>query len=72
MDINKMEEIEKLISKEFDSRMEASVFSYILDMGMKNLSEITDGEINKLEGDGFMTAAFVQALVRTAVKICKE
>lgn len=67
----KNEEIRNLIAREFDARMEASVFSYILDKGIDGLSEITESEISKLEGNGFMTANFAQSLVRTAVKICK-
>lgn len=67
---NKNDEIRNLIAREFDTRMEAAVFSYILDKGISNLSEITDDEINELEENGLMTANFVQALVRTAVKIC--
>lgn len=67
----KNEEIRNLIAREFDARMEASVFSYILDKGIDGLSEITESEISKFEGNGFMTANFAQSLVRTAVKICK-
>lgn len=68
---NKNKEISNLIAWEYDSRMEASVFSYILDNGIRQLSEVTEEEISNLEGNGLMTANFVQALVRTAVKICK-
>jgi hypothetical protein len=69
---NKNEEISMLIANEFDTRMEAAIFSYILDKGMENLKEITEKEISELEENGLMTASFVQALVRTAVKICKD
>lgn len=67
----KNQEIRSLIAREFDSRMEASIFTYLLDKGMEGLKEITEEEITALEGNGLMTANFVQALVRTAVKICK-
>lgn len=67
----KNQEISNLIAKDFDSRMEASVFSYILDNGMERLKEVTEEEIISIEGNGLMTASFVQALVRTSVKICK-
>lgn len=68
---NKNKEISTLIAREYDSRLEASVFSYILDNGIRQLSEVTEEEISNLKGNGIMTANFVQALVRTAVKICK-
>lgn len=68
----KNNEIAQLISKEFDTRMEASIFSYIIDKGMGNLTEVTDDEIAQIEGNAFMTDRFLQALVRAAVKICKE
>lgn len=72
MDKNKMKEIKNLVENEFDSRMEMGLFSYILDKGIEYLSKVTDEEIREFKGDGFMTEDFVQALVRTAVKICKE
>lgn len=68
---NKNEEISRLIENEFDSRMEAAVISYILDEGIKNLQNETEESISKIDGEKFMTAEFLQALVRTAVKICK-
>lgn len=68
---NKNEEISRLIENEFDSRMEAAVISYILDEGIKDLKNGTEESISKIEGNGFMSAEFLQALVRTAIKICK-
>ena len=56
--------IGKIIEKEFDSRMENAVISYIMDKGMSNVKEITDEQIEKLEGNGLMTQDFVQSLVR--------
>ena len=44
---------------------------YLLDKGFDFTSSITEGDIAKLEGNGFMTQAFVQDLVRTAVEITK-
>jgi len=70
--MTKSEEIRKLVASEFDARMEASVFCYILDKGMENLKEATEKEINEVEGNVLMTTEFTQSLVRTAVKICKE
>lgn len=60
--------IGKIIEEEFDSRMGNAVVSYIMDKGMSNVKEITDEQIDKLEGNGF----FVQSLVRCARRICKE
>lgn len=64
-------EISSLIAKEFDTRMETSVFSFILDNGIESLKEMTEDEISKIEGNNFMTSRFAQSLVRTSVKICK-
>lgn len=64
--------IGKIIEKEFDSRMENAVISYIMDKGMSNVKEITDEQIEKLEGNGLMTQDFVQSLVRCARRICQE
>lgn len=63
--------IGSIVEKEFDTRMEASVFLYILEKGIDNLSQVSEDEISKVKGDGFMTANFMQSLIRTAVKICK-
>lgn len=70
--MKKNNEISNLIAREFDGRMEAAVFSHILDKGMENLAKITEQEIEKIEGNGIMSKDFLQALVRTAVKICKN
>lgn len=72
MNNEKMKEIENLINREFDSRMEAAVFSNILDKGMCYLSNVTEEEINSIDGNGLMTAKFTQALVKVSVLICKK
>lgn len=64
--------IGKIIEEEFDSRMGNAVVSYIMDKGMSNVKEITDEQIEKLEGNGLMTQDFVQSLVRCARRICNE
>lgn len=64
--------IGKIIEEEFDSRMGNAVVFYIMDKGIENAKEITDEQISKLEGDGFMTQNFVQSLVRCARRICNE
>lgn len=64
--------IEKIIKEEFDLRMGNVVFSYIMDKGIKFIKQITDEQISKIEGNGLMTADFVQSLVRCARRICNE
>lgn len=64
--------IGKIIEEEFDSRMGNAVISYIMDEGMSNVKEVTDEQIEKLEGNGLMTQDFVQSLVRCARRICNE
>lgn len=69
---NAGEKVREIIKKEFDSRMEMAVVTYILDNGWDNLKEITEEETLKVEGNGLMTQEFCQCLVRAAVRICKE
>ena len=64
--------IGQIVNKEFDSRMELAVFTYILSIGIDNLKNVTEDEIKKIEGSRFMTTDFSQALVRCAVEICKK
>lgn len=64
--------IGKIIEKEFDSRLGNAVISYIMDKGMENVKQITDKQIENLEGNGLMTQDFVQSLVRCARRICNE
>lgn len=64
--------VKEIIENEFDSRVAMMVVSYILDKGWSYTSSITEEEILTLEGNGLMTAEFIQALVRTSAKICKE
>ena len=64
--------IGKIIEEEFDSRMGNVVISYIMDEGIENVKEITDEQIEKLEGSGLMTQNVVQSLVRCARRICIE
>lgn len=64
--------IGRIIEEEFDSRMGNVVISYIMDEGIENVKEITDEQIEKLEGNGLMTQNVVQSLVRCARRICIE
>lgn len=64
--------IGKIIDEEFDSRAGNMVFAYLMDKGIENIKEITDEQIEKMEGNGLMTQRFVQSLVRCARRICNE
>lgn len=64
--------IGKIIDEEFDSRVGNMVFTYLMDKGIENIKEITDEQIEKMEGNGLMTQQFVQSLVRCARRICNE
>lgn len=64
--------IGKIINEEFDSRAGNMVFAYLMDKGIENIKEITDEQIEKMEGNGLMTQRFVQSLVRCARQICNE
>lgn len=64
--------VKEIINKDFDSRVAMMVVNYIIDNGWENVRQITEEEIEKIEGNSFMTAEFLQALVRTSARICKE
>lgn len=64
--------IGKIIDEEFDFRVGNMVFTYLMDKGIENIKEITDEQIEKMEGNGLMTQQFVQSLVRCARRICNE
>lgn len=65
--------IGKIIAQEFDSRMEAAIFSYILENGFNQLKEVTEKEIKDIKSDcSLMTDDFCRAIVKAAVRICKE
>lgn len=68
----KLQKIEKIISDNFDSRMEVAVLTYIIEKGTEVLKEITEEEILQIKGNALMTDRFCQELVRTAVIIVKE
>lgn len=64
--------IGKIINEEFDARMGNAVFSYIMDKGIEFIKQLTEKDIATLEGNGLMTADFVQSLVSCAKRICDE
>ena len=43
--------------------------TYLCDIGYRNVVDITDKEIDELEGNGLMTKSFVQTLVKLAREI---
>ena len=67
-----MNRIEQIIKNEFDSRMELAVITYLLEVGTRQLKNVTEDDILKVKGNAIMTDEFSQALVRAAVKIAKE
>lgn len=66
------QKVRDIIRKECDSRMEMAVVTHILGTGWDKLAKATEDGINNIEGNGLMTKEFSQALVRAAVRICKE
>lgn len=59
--------IGRIIEEEFDSRLEASVFNYIISYGIDNVMELKDEEIKEMEDNGVC-----RALMKCAVRICQE
>jgi hypothetical protein len=66
------EKVRQIIAEEFDGRLEMAVVTYILDTGFERLKEMKEKDILQFKGNALMTDEFVQALVRAAVRICKE
>lgn len=64
--------VREIIRKHFDERMSMAVATYIIDKGWEYVRQITEEEIKEISGNAFMTDVFVQSLVRTAVRICRE
>lgn len=48
------------------------IISYILDKGQSMILQITDEQIEGLEGNGLMTKEFVQSLVRAAREVVRN
>ena len=48
------------------------IISYILDKGESIIRDITDEDIEALEGNGLMTTDFVKGIVRTARAVVTE
>lgn len=48
------------------------VISYILEKGQDIIQDITDEQIDALEGNGLMTKEFVQTLIKTAREVVRN
>lgn len=64
--------VREIIRKHFDERMSMAVVTYIIDKGWEYVRQITEEEIKEISGNAFMTDVFLQSLVRTAVRVCRE
>lgn len=68
-----MNKVETIIKEEFDERVVLMALAYTLgQLGMDNASEITDEEIEAMDGNPMMSKEFVQSLARCARRIGKE
>lgn len=50
----------------------AMAVANLLDIGFRTINEVTDEDIETLEGNGLMTKEFVQTLMRVSREIAKE
>ena len=67
------EKVYNIINKEFDGRLDLTVLQYLCEqIGIDKAKEITDEEIDAIEGGAFISKAFCQALVRCARRIARE
>lgn len=48
------------------------IISYIIDKGQNVIAEITDEDIDNIEGNAMMTADFCKGIVRAARAVVKE
>ena len=69
----KGDKVYSIIEKEFDGRLGLAVIQYLCEqVGIDKAKEITDEQINSLEGNAIMTKEFCQAMVRCARRIARE
>lgn len=67
------EKVYNIINKEFDGRLDLAVLQYLCEqVGIDRAKEITDAEIEAIEGSWLMTKGFCQAMVRCARRIALE
>lgn len=64
--------IGKIINEHFDIRLETALFYYILDKGIEVLKQITDEDIENVEGDAFVAKEVYQAMMKCAREITIE
>lgn len=70
---NSADKVKQIINEEFDSRMSGAVVNYIISAGWEHLKDMTEEDIKQIKSEtNIMTDEFVQCMVRTAAKICKE
>ena len=70
MDNNKVKMLNKLCTCA-STAVFSCALSYLVDKGYEAISGITDEEIEAFEGNGLMTAGFVQAIAKTAREITR-
>lgn len=67
-----MSKIEEIINKEIGSTSELVVLHYLVEKGIENVKNITEEDIETVEGNPIATKEYLQAIVRAAVQIAKE
>ena len=55
--------IGSIIEKEFDSRLEAAVFAYIMSNGIDHIKKYTDEDIAEVEGNGLCSASDIRNVI---------
>ena len=67
-----MNKVYEIIRKNFDTRCENMVLTYIMSKGIELCKAISEEDIASLKGNGLMTDDFVKAIVRTSNIVAKE
>ena len=67
-----MSKIEEIINKEIGSTSEIVVLHYLVEKGIENVKNITEEDIETIEGNPIATKEYLQAIVKAAVQIAKE
>lgn len=65
------DELKKIYDESGHIALFSMAVSYLIDKGSRFTSQITDEDIESLEGNGLMTKEFEQNLVRTARKLAQ-
>ena len=66
------DKVAQIISQHFELQIAGVVLSYLFNVGIDNVKQITDKTIDEMEGNGLMDQTFVQAIVRTARNIAEQ